>query len=197
MLGADLCCDKEHEVIFTASSRVSFTVNTSSNIYSQTVVLDITDEVLAALDDAGIYSDHLRRIDIESITYTIRQNNSAAGTAASFTVQVGPLGSPSESAQPLLSGNTVVLDQTEDAQQQPALSGFGVAFLNEVLKKAFVDKTGPATFNAFLNGTANPAPPPNLSFIIEATVTFSGVGVEYYDCLLTPEDFFQSESTLN
>lgn len=187
LVGFDLCCDKEHEVVFTASRSVTFTVNTASSSYSQTIGVDMTDDVRAALSDAEIDPGKVRRIYIESITYTVRQNNSAAGTTADFTVQVGPLGSNPGAAQPFLSGTGVALDQIEDIQQQPALSGLGVAFLNDLLFTAIVEQSGQATFSAFLNGTANPAPPSNLSFVIDATVTFSGIGVQFYDCFLEPE----------
>lgn len=186
--GADMCCDEANEVVFTISRDVSFTVNSGTGSYSQNLPVDVTDAVRAALDDEDLNPDKVQRIYIESITYTVRQNNSAANTAITFAVQVGPAGSTNPSnAQPLANAEGVSLDQIENNQQQPGLSNGGVQFLNNVLNTTFVAQTGRAAFTAFLDGTAAPAPPPNLSFIIDVTVTLSGVAVQNYDCFLEPD----------
>jgi hypothetical protein len=186
--GADMCCDEANEVVFTISRTVSFTVNSASSSYSQNVPVDITNDVLKALSDEDLNPNKVQRIDIESITYTVRQNNSADNTAISFAVQVGPAGSTNPAnARPFANDAGVVLEQIEGNQQQPELSIDGVQFLNNVLHTAFVAKTGRAAFTAFLDGTAVPAPPPSLSFTIDVVVTLSGVAVQNYDCFLEPD----------
>jgi len=186
--GADMCCDEANEVVFTISRNVSFAVNSGTGSYSQNLPVDVTDAVRAALDDEDLNPDKVQRIYIESITYAIRQNNSAANTAITFAVQVGPAGSTNPvNAQPLANDEGVILDLIENNPQQPGLSNGGVQLLNNVLNTTFVAQTGRAAFTAFLDGIAAPAPPPNLSFIIDVTVTLSGVAVQNYDCFLEPD----------
>ena len=194
--GADMCCDEANEVVFTISRSVSFTVNSGTGSYSQNIPVDVTDAVSSALDDEDLNPDKVQRIYIESITYAVRQNISAANTAITFSVQVGPAGSTNPAgAQLLANAAGVSLDQIEGTQQQPELSSGGIQFLNNVLNTTFVAQTGRAAFTAFLDGTAAPAPLPNLSFIIDVTVTLSGVAVQNYDCFLEPD--LSSLSTLN
>jgi hypothetical protein len=182
LLGSDICCDEANEVVFTISRTVSFTVNSASDSYSQNVQVDVTNDVLSALRDEDLNTNKVQRIDIESITYTVRQNNSADSAAITFSVQVGPAGSTNPvNAQPLANDADVPLDQIENVQQQPNLSAGGVQFLNNVLYTSIADQVGRAAFTAFLNGTATPVPPPNLNFTLDVVVTLSGVAVKNYD----------------
>jgi hypothetical protein len=135
--------------------------------------------VFFPIADAGLSDETIIDIKVESVVYTVTQNTSAPNTVLSGMLRVGPENSNGPQTANLL-GQLINVDLNAVAgqEQTPALNSAGVAFLNNKLRNAIILKNEAGVFKAFIDGQANPAPPPDLAFRLTAKVNLIAVILE-------------------
>jgi hypothetical protein len=175
-------CQRTVEVPVLVKAEIPFQITSSSAEYSEVETVDFTDEVNKAIADAQLSDEDLIDIKVESVVYTVTQNSSAPNTILNGVLRVGPQNvSDPQTAGLLGQFSNVDLNAIAGREQTPVLDPAGVAFLNNKLRRAIILKNEAGVFKAFIEGQANPAPPPVLAFQLTAKVNLTAVIVEKVD----------------
>lgn len=162
-------CKKSVDITIPVATNMPFRISSINATYSEVDTVDFTTDIKNALEDARVNDSSIVAIEIESVVFTVTEYNGAPNTLASGFLRVGPLGSNDPGEVKLLSEiKDVELNAIAGHEQVLALNSPGVAFLHAKLKDAIRSNAG--VVKAFIDGQVNPAPPPNLDFLLTAKV---------------------------
>ncbi len=143
-------------------------VNSSNGSFVSTDMINFANEVNKLQQENAF--ENIIAISIESVSFTILNNNSAAGSVIDGVAQVSATSFSSLKDLATLSG--LDLDAVENVEQVPGLETDGVAEINQAIN---IDAgTNQIFFN--INGIVTPTPPPNLDFDVKVKVSFNIVG---------------------
>ncbi|HHL71402.1 MAG TPA: hypothetical protein ENJ29_02730 [Bacteroidetes bacterium] len=167
-------CDGSVDLTVTVESPMDFYINTSTSSYDIAAQADLTDDIRQAMEDANFDPQDIKRVVIERITYIVKDNKSQENTVINLETKVARYGTTDPAAAtPLLSVSDVNLTEVEGTSQNPTLHQGGIELIRDILNESLVEGTGRAAFSGFLSGSATPAPPPNIDFALEVSMTIT------------------------
>jgi len=170
-LTAGLTCEtRQVEVPVLGTAETPIQIETDTGAFSQDEVVDLTDIVQDILDQQDF--DQVIAILLESVTYTITDNESAVNTMVSGEIQVSS--SATGELRPLIEMSGVNLTDIADVEQSPDLNAQGVLEINRAISPL---AGGGNVIYIHVGGTATPAPPPLIRFKIVVKVTVTVVGL--------------------
>ena len=164
-LGAS-CEDHYIDLPVVGSVQHTFTVNENGNSYSEQDFIDFATEV-AQLKAENAF-DSIRAIKVESVSYTILNNNSGSGATITGQAQCSADISPT-TLQLLANMSGLDLAAVEGSEQFPDLVDAGVAQIN----KAIDLETGTNVIYFKVDGTSTQSV---LDFDIQVKITFTIIG---------------------
>ncbi len=130
-------------------------------------------------DNPDYQAGQVTDVALTSVSFLITNNESAAGTTLSGTMDIGQ---STDALVPLLSMSGLELNAVEGVKQTADLLDAGVSMLNTILGDLFdesgrLDLTGkhPLVFHYLAEAT--PSPPPDVEFTLTVTLRFTFIVV--------------------
>jgi len=171
LLTAGLTCEtRQVEVPVLGTAETPIQIETDTGTFSENEIVDLTDVVQDIIDQQDF--DQVLAILLESVTFTITDNESAANTMVNGEIQVSS--SATRPLRPLIELSDVNLTGIADVEQSPDLDAQGVLEINRAISPV---AGGGNTIYIHVEGTATPAPPPLIRFKIVVKVTVTVVGL--------------------
>ncbi|OGC00216.1 hypothetical protein A2V82_15520 [candidate division KSB1 bacterium RBG_16_48_16] len=180
LMTVGLTCEKRNvEVPVLNSAATPIEVNTSNNGYSEDGVYDAYDDVDQIREDNDFLE--ILSVHLESLTFKVVENSSAANTKISGWIQVSE--SSDGPFKNVIEINDLDLASVLNVEQKPDLNAEGVAEIDAALSPLIggISKLASKKIYFRIEGTASPAPPPNVHFKIEVKVYLTVVGVVEVD----------------
>jgi len=175
-----LTCEKRRVEVPVGNSAVTpIEVNSSNSNYSDDGMYDAYDDVDKIKEDNGFLE--ILSVHLEGITYKIVENNSAPNTMTSGYIQVSS--SPDGPFHNLVQITNLDIGAIMNIEQTPDLIAEGVAEIDAALSPLIsgISKFESKEIYFRIQGTASPAPPPNVNFKIEVKVYLAVIGVVEVD----------------
>jgi hypothetical protein len=176
LMTVGLTCEKRKvEVPVLNSAATPIEVNTSNSGYSEDGVYDAYDDVDQIRKDNDFLE--ILSVHLESLTFKVVFNGSAANTTISGMIQVSS--NPNGPFKDIIEINGLDLASVLNVEQKPDLKAEGVAEIDAALSPLIggISKLASKKIYFRIEGTASPAPPPNVHFKIEVKVYLEVVGV--------------------
>jgi len=165
------CEEREIEVPVLGTTSHPFEVHSTNNTYNTTPdSLNLSAEIEQIRQDNDFIS--IVAILLQSVTFTITNNQSQAGTVINGVARVSSTSFASMKDLAVLTA--LDLDAVENVEQSPTLLTDGVAEINKALSP-ILGGSGVIYFS--VGGTATPAPPPDLRFDIVVKVYINVIGL--------------------
>lgn len=164
------CEEREIEVPVLGTTAHPFVIQSSNSSYNETDTIDLTAEIEQIRQDNDFVS--IVAILLQSVTFTVTNNQSQAGTVINGVARVSSTSFASMSDLAVLT--TLDLDAVENVEQKPALLTDGVMEINKALSPIL---GGTSIIYFSVGGTATPAPPPDLKFEIVVKVYINVIGL--------------------
>ncbi|MBN2413609.1 hypothetical protein JXQ31_18165 [candidate division KSB1 bacterium] len=164
------CQEREIEVPVLGSTTHPFEIHSSNNTYNEQDVIDLSD----AIDDIRQDNDFDRIVAIllQSVTFTVTNNQSQAGTVINGEAKVSS--TSFADMKKIADLSSLALDTIENVEQTPPLLPEGVMEVNKAISP-ILGGTNLIYFS--VGGTASPSPPPDLRFDIVVKVYINVIGI--------------------
>jgi hypothetical protein len=176
LMTVGLTCEKRKVEVPVLNSAVTpIEINTANSSYSKDGNYDAYGDVDQIREDNGFVE--ILSVHLQSLTFKIVENTSAAGTMTSGTIQVSS--NPNGPFKDIIEINDLDLASVLNVEQEPDLKAEGVAEIDAALSPLIggLSKLTSKIIYFRVEGTASPAPPPNVHFKIEVKVYLEVVGV--------------------
>ncbi|HPG40534.1 MAG TPA: hypothetical protein PLP19_04640 [bacterium] len=146
------CETRQIEIPVLGTENHLFEVEETISTYNDQFMMDFTDEINRIKADNSF--DSIAVILLQNITYTIQDNQSAAGTIINGSIDVS---STSYNAMtPIIAMTNIDLDSVENVEITPELEQGGVNIINVELSPIISGTDNTLYFS--VHGTATPAP---------------------------------------